>query len=187
MTDNKPSASARILRTAHDLFYRDGIRATGVDRIIQQAGVTKVTFYRHFPAKNDLILAFLEWRHQRWIRWFHDSLLSQRQQNHSFPQALAATVGEWFRSEDFRGCAFINTAVELADSLPEVLPVIRAHKRQMAEVIATFIPDDPDPLRAGMRITLLIDGAIVMAQRDDEAEQAIALLQECMAGMCRVA
>jgi AcrR family transcriptional regulator len=57
------SARDRILRTAHDLFYADGLRATGIDRVIAEAGVTKVTFYRHFPSKNDLILAYLNLRH----------------------------------------------------------------------------------------------------------------------------
>ncbi|WP_394700542.1 TetR/AcrR family transcriptional regulator [Thiomicrorhabdus sp.] len=66
----KLPARERILLTAHDLFYREGIRATGIDRLIREAGVTKVTFYRHFPSKNDLILAFLHYRHQRWMDWF---------------------------------------------------------------------------------------------------------------------
>ena len=61
-----PSARDRILRTAHDLFYRDGIRATGIDRVIAESGVAKLTFYRHFPSKNDLIRAYLDYRHQRW-------------------------------------------------------------------------------------------------------------------------
>ena len=60
-------ASERILLTAHDLFYREGIRATGIDRVIAESGVTKVTFYRHFPSKNELILAFLAYRHERWM------------------------------------------------------------------------------------------------------------------------
>ena len=63
-------ARERILRTAHDLFYAEGLRATGIDRVIAEAGVTKVTFYRHFPSKNDLILAYLNLRHEQWMAWF---------------------------------------------------------------------------------------------------------------------
>ncbi|HFJ8955946.1 TPA: TetR/AcrR family transcriptional regulator, partial [Serratia liquefaciens] len=59
----------RILLTAHDLFYRDGVRATGIDRIISESGVAKVTFYRHFPSKNELIEAFLAYRHEQWLSW----------------------------------------------------------------------------------------------------------------------
>ena len=70
----KPPARERILLAAHDLFYLDGIRATGIDRVIAESGVTKVTFYRHFPSKNDLICEFLEYRHRRWMAWFTDAL-----------------------------------------------------------------------------------------------------------------
>src|SRR6218665_2250806 len=63
-------ARDRILVTAHQLFYRDGIRATGIDRIIAESGVAKLTFYRHFPSKDDLVLAFLDYRHDRWLAWF---------------------------------------------------------------------------------------------------------------------
>ena len=67
-------ARERILLAAHELFYRDGLRATGVDRVIAAAGVTKVTFYRHFPAKDELIRAFLAYRHERWMDWFQAAL-----------------------------------------------------------------------------------------------------------------
>ena len=67
-------ARERILRKAHDLFYAEGLRATGIDRVIAEAGVTKVTFYRHFPSKNDLILTYLNLRHERWMKWFTEAL-----------------------------------------------------------------------------------------------------------------
>ena len=62
-------ARERVLATALALFYRDGIRATGIDRVIAEAGVTKVTFYRHFPSKDALVVAFLESRHERWMAY----------------------------------------------------------------------------------------------------------------------
>ena len=68
------SARERILHTAYRLFYRDGIRATGIDAVIADARVTKVTFYRHFPSKDALIIAFLELRHHRWMQWFREAL-----------------------------------------------------------------------------------------------------------------
>ena len=67
-------ARERVLATALALFYRDGIRATGIDRVIAEAGVTKVTFYRHFPSKDALVVAFLESRQERWMAWFRDAL-----------------------------------------------------------------------------------------------------------------
>jgi len=65
-----PSARDRILETAQRLFYRHGIRAVGVDRIIAESGVAKMSFYRHFPSKRDLVIAFLERRHRFWMDWF---------------------------------------------------------------------------------------------------------------------
>ena len=68
----------RILHAAHDLFYRDGIRATGIDRVIAESGVAKVTFYRQFASKDELVLAFLALRHERWMAWFEDALARRR-------------------------------------------------------------------------------------------------------------
>lgn len=181
MTDNMLSARERILHTAHDLFYQHGVRATGIDRIIKEAGVTKVTFYRHFPAKNDLILAFLAYRHTLWIDWFRAELKQQMQIHAALSLALPATLAQWFSSAEFRGCAFINTAVEMAHGLPESLPVIRQHKQTMTEVIASYLPQDVQSLREAQRLTLMVDGAIVMAQREESGELAVALLQESLA------
>lgn len=180
MTDKALSARERILHTAHDLFYQHGVRATGIDRIIKEAGVTKVTFYRHFPAKNDLILAFLEYRHELWINGFSQELRQQMLRSGSLDQALPATLATWFASADFRGCAFINTAVEMAQGLPESLPLIRQHKQAMTDVIAGYLPDNASGKRRAQMLTLMADGAIVMAQREGNGEQAIALLRECL-------
>ena len=76
-TKRPQGARDRILHTAHDLFYREGIRATGIDRIIATAGVTKVTFYRHFPSKNDLIRCLTPHHLQIAPHYAADSLIMQ--------------------------------------------------------------------------------------------------------------
>ncbi|MCT4701281.1 TetR/AcrR family transcriptional regulator [Enterobacteriaceae bacterium H20N1] len=174
----QPNAHDRILQTAHDLFYRDGIRATGIDKIIKEAGVTKVTFYRHFPAKDALVRAFLNYRHERWIGWFRASLAHEITLRHSFAAALCATLDEWFRSEAFRGCAFINTAVELADALPESLALAQSHKQEMTRILAEYLPKDETGLRLAAIIAMGIDGAIVKAQRDARPDEAIKILND---------
>ena len=68
--ETKISVRDKILRTAHALFYSTGFKATGVDTLIKEAKVTKVTFYRHFPSKSLLILAYLHYRHDIWLIWF---------------------------------------------------------------------------------------------------------------------
>jgi AcrR family transcriptional regulator len=159
----------RILLTAHDLFYREGIRATGIDRVIAESGVTKVTFYRCFPSKNDLIRAFLEHRHERWMAWFTEALARHGAKRRNRIGALAPALAEWFGDPGFRGCAFINSVCELGGALPEVRQIASAHKRAMAEAIATLLPPSRDRARDAQAIALAVDGAIVAAQIDTPA------------------
>lgn len=169
-------ARERILLTAHDLFYRDGIRATGIDRVIAVAGVTKVTFYRHFPSKNDLILAFLDYRHQRWISWFRDALHRHGGFAAVGVGALLPALAEWLGDPAYRGCAFINTAVELGGSLPQALALARSHKADMTLLIVELLPVGSSRDNDAQAIALLVDGAIVRAQLDQAPDVAISLL-----------
>jgi len=180
METTATSARERILSTAHDLFYRDGIRATGVDRLIAESGVAKLTFYRHFPSKDDLVRAFLDHRHRRWMAWFIDAL-----GRHGATAAdgrdpllpLAAVLQEWCEDPAFRGCAFINSAVEIAQALPEALPIGRAHKAEMTEVIAQLLPAHPDRESLAEAAALAFDGAIVRAQMAADARERRAVVE----------
>lgn len=168
----QPSARERILLTASDLFYREGIRATGIDRIIAASGVTKVTFYRHFPSKNDLIREFLEYRHQRWMLWFIDAL----QRHGGGIKALVPSLGEWFNDESFRGCAFINSVGELGSVLPEVIEITRCHKLEMASVIEKLLSPSRRRKQNAQAISLAVDGAIIRAQFEQTPEAALSSL-----------
>lgn len=168
-------ARARILATALALFYRDGIRATGIDRLIAESAVTKATFYRHFPGKNDLILAFLEHRHARWMAWFTEALA----RHGGDVDALVPAMAEWFRSPDFRGCAFINSVGELGAELPGVVEITRRHKAQMTEAIAGLLPASRQRRRQASALAMAVDGAIVRAQFDPSPDSALAALQFC--------
>ena len=170
MQAKSPSAARdRILSTAHDLFYRYGVRATGIDRVIADSGVTKVTFYRHFPSKNDLVCAFLEYRHQRWLSWFNDALAHHGQDIH----ALVPALTEWFQKKEFRGCAFINTVGELAGDLPQVVDIARRHKDDMTTVIANLLPPSRQRNELSSAIAVAIDGAIVRAQYEATPKHAL--------------
>jgi len=162
-------ARERILLTAYRLFYRDGIRATGIDRVITESGVTKVTFYRHFPSKNELVLAFLEYRHRRWMDWFTGAL----QRHGGNAGALVPALEEWFRDGEFRGCAFINSVGELGASLPEVAAVTLDHKRDMTAAVAALLPPSRKNKQIAEAVALAIDGAIVHAQFTDKPDAAL--------------
>lgn len=169
--DPQAAARDRILNTAQRLFYQQGIRATGIDKVIAEAGVTKVTFYRHFPAKNALIVAFLQQRHQRWMTAFRTALAQQP----ALVDALPAALQSWFSEADFRGCAFINSAAELGDTLPEASVMILEHKREMAAAIAQQLTAEQQTIVG--QIVLLVEGAIVQVQLGEATEQIIAALR----------
>ena len=165
----------RILRAAHDLFYREGVRATGIDRVIAESGVAKLTFYRQFASKDELILAFLDFRHERWMAWFVDALA----RHGGTPAAIAPTLSEWFASDDYRGCAFLNSVGELAPALPAVLDVTRRHKHEMTAAVTRLMKPAPGRARTARALALAIDGAIVQAQylaTPAPAIEALALL-----------
>jgi AcrR family transcriptional regulator len=159
------------LATAQTLFYRDGVRATGIDRIIDEAKVTKVTFYRHFPSKDVLVEAFLERRHRAWIDWFGTALAKaaagmtprQKQETPLLPVLVAAR--QLIGSSTFRGCAFANTVAELGGSLPSTLAIATRHKNEVCEAIAALLPGREDAVEIAWAATLALDGAIVNAQR----------------------
>jgi AcrR family transcriptional regulator len=167
-------ARERILLTAHDLFYRQGIRSTGIDTVIARAAVTKVTFYRHFKSKNDLIVAYLEYRHERWMSWFTAAL----QRHGGTLQALVPTMAEWFRSPVFRGCAFINGVSEIAPALPQVTEITRRHKAEMQQAIAALLPDARRRQSAARSLALVIDGSIVQAQFCSDPEAVLRDLRQ---------
>ena len=172
-THTSLAARDRILRTAHDLFYRDGVRATGIDRIIAESGVTKVTFYRHFSSKNNLVRAYLDYRHREWISWFSDTLARYG----GCPDAIVLTMEEWLRTPSYRGCAFINSVGELSDALPEVAQIARNHKEAMIAAIALVLPAVHQRVELARTVALAMDGAIVRAQFDDTPDFALNALK----------
>lgn len=170
-------ARERILKTAHDLFYRDGIRATGIDRIIEEAAVTKVTFYRHFPSKNDLIKAYLEYRHELWMGWFIDAVNRYKGRTGFALDAVAAALREWFQSDGYRGCAFINGVVELDGALPDVGEISRRHKDAVTKVICGLLPESAHRDIDAQAVVLAIDGAIIRVQMEKSPEASLKVLE----------
>lgn len=181
--DKKISVRDKILLTAHDLFYSTGFRATGVDTLIKEAKVTKVTFYRHFPSKSLLILAYLQYRHEIWIKWFETTLRRHLDESQIPSDALSATLAEWFISPQFHGCAFINASAEAKseDIESEIKEICRNHKFETKKVI-TLLTGMADE-NVVSEIMLLIDGAIIHAQMGINSDEVINQLK---AGLMRL-
>ncbi|MHA1080267.1 TetR/AcrR family transcriptional regulator [Enterobacter ludwigii] len=176
--DKTISVREKILLTAHDLFYSSGFKATGVDTIIKQAKVTKVTFYRHFPGKSLLIVAYLHYRHEIWIDWFETTLRRHLAAGKTPANALSDTLYEWFISPLFHGCAFINASAEAKseENEGEIKDICRNHKTETKAKIAslTGITDE----KTVNEIMMLIDGAIIHAQMGIAADEVISSLKK---------
>lgn len=168
------SARQRILETAMRLFYAEGLRATGIDRIIAESNVAKMSFYRHFPSKSDLVCAFLEERHRRWMAWFDEAVVRHARKRRSKLAAVGDALAEWFVAADFRGCAFINTSAELTDHHSREHAIVEAHKNDLGGYLAALAR--ADGLRSadevGRLALLIVDGAIVRAQMSEGVEAA---------------
>lgn len=135
----RTSPRERILSAASLLFAEVGVRAAGVDTLIEAAGVAKATFYRHFPAKDDLIVAWLEDPRTRWL----ESVRTQVEARAKSPQDLVpqffAVVGEWLEAGGFRGCPYLNTAIELANPDHPAEPVIRSYLREVERYLEEIL------------------------------------------------
>lgn len=132
------SARDRILETAARLFYQDGFRATGIDKIIAESGVAKMSLYRHFASKNDLITAFLERRHDFWMQWFTEEVEAGFAERPGLA-VIAEALGVWFAQADFRGCAFINMVAEAGSTGDAThLQQAMAHKKSLETYIETL-------------------------------------------------
>jgi AcrR family transcriptional regulator len=156
----------KLLVTARELFYREGVRAIGVDRIVAQSGVAKTSLYRWFPSKDDLIAAFLEEEEKdRWSQW--DRNLA-RHPGSPEEQLLAQMTGieRLIATQGFRGCPFINVASEFADPEHPARLVchrmtieLRTRVRGLVEQINVR-----EPHRLADQLLLLIDGAFSAGQ-----------------------
>ena len=172
-------ARQRLLATASDLFYREGVRAVGIDRLIDESGVGKASFYRHFSSKDDLVVEFLRARDQDWRAWLRDAVEREPEPARR-PLAVFDALFERFSRGDFRGCAFINTIAEVAHREHPAHVAAQGHKHAVGSYLRDLLAeagiDDPDGLLAS-QLLLLIDGAIVTAVREGSPDSARAARQ----------
>lgn len=163
-------ARERMLREAFQLFYENGVRAVGVDLIIAQSGVAKATFYRHFPSKVDLILAYLERRHTTWLRWLTADVAARADDARGRLLAIFDSLGDLFADPGFRGSATINAAIELGGTTPEVVETVGAARAATRRYISGLAGDAGlrEPIAVAEQWELLMYGAVVAAQCETE-------------------
>ena len=161
----------RVLDTAAELFYRDGVRAVGVDRIAAESGVAKMTLYYHFRSKDELVAAWLRRRDEEWMSWLEGSVERQRGNR---VLAVFDALREWFETPTFRGCAFVNAYAELGWSNPAAAEIVASHKRTLTEYLADLVREEgaAEPDALARELLLLVDGAIVTASIQGSARPA---------------
>jgi AcrR family transcriptional regulator len=170
--DEPDSGRERLSRAAYELFSREGVKSVGVDAVIARAGTAKMTLYRNFPSKNDLILEFLRRREQLWTReWLEAE--SRRRGENPRDQLLAIfdVFAEWFSRPDFEGCSFLTTMIEVNDRdhpVHQAAVVHLANIRGYIEELAAGIGiGDVDSFARKWHI--LMKGSIMAAHEGDEA------------------
>ncbi|MGN5382256.1 TetR/AcrR family transcriptional regulator [Streptomyces lasalocidi] len=157
----------RLVRAASRLFYYEGVRAIGVERLIAEAGVTKATFYRHFAAKDDLVVAYLLTKDA-----YYKDVAEPLADGHPPAEAIDLifkAIAEHARERGFRGSPFMNAAAEYPDATHPVRDLVTAHRdwiRTLFQDLLTRL-GHPDPKSAAGALLMLYDGAMAAGYLDD--------------------
>ncbi len=158
-------AGERIFDVAADLFYRQSIRSVGVETIVEQAGVAKISLYRNFESKDDLIVAYLENRNAEYWK-IVDKVVAAHQDPRSKLRALVDSIADRTTSPGYRGCPFINYAAEFPDRSHPGHRIAAANKNEMKRRLLELLEaiGISSSSRVADGIFLLIDGAYASSQ-----------------------
>ncbi|NLU66099.1 TetR/AcrR family transcriptional regulator [Streptomyces sp. HNM0574] len=157
-------ARERLLQGAEELFYKEGIQAVGVERLLEATGAGRASFYRHFASKDELVHAVLERRDAQWHDWLEEAVASHG----GGPLAVFDALAESAESGGFRGCAFINAMAEAADPHGEIFRLANAHKGKVTDFFDRLLKEAGHPRHRELaeQFILLLDGASVTAMRE---------------------
>lgn len=177
---SRPESSARrrIMGAASSLFYTLGLRAVSADRVISESAVSKVTFYRHFPTKDDLVVAYLEEVSARERARYREA--RARLDDTELWDWWVASVVDACVHPGFRGCPFINAAAEYADAGHPVRRTVARHRAWAQDELAALAErfGVTEPCRAAQEIHMLRDGALVRAALDGDPARVAPVLDD---------
>ncbi|WP_033344018.1 TetR/AcrR family transcriptional regulator [Catenuloplanes japonicus] len=177
-TDTRPSeARLRLLATATQIFYAEGIHSVGVDRIIAEAKITRATFYRHFPGKEDLVRTYLHSIHEM-ERTGIDAAVAAHPAPADALLAIAHVIAGNIASPGFRGCAFLNAAAEYPAPDSPVHREITAHRQWFLDTLTALMTQTGGnaPEQAARHFAMLRDGAMTAGCLTDPAPVAATFL-----------
>jgi AcrR family transcriptional regulator len=160
-----------LIDTALALFNQHGYHATGIDLILAQSGVSKATLYKHFRSKDELILTVLQQRHEQVLAMLNSKVEQATIAGKSGVLAIFDALHEWFNSDTFFGCNFINASAEYAKADNLIHLFSAKHKQKIVDLIAANLPEDE--AETAIQIGLLTEGAIVMAHTSGNKNAAM--------------
>jgi len=164
----------QLLNTAEDLFYREGYHATGIDRILAESGVAKMTLYKHFKSKDELILAVLEARHELMLTRLRERA-SKMPPREALLRVFDGLHGMIHGGEQFCGCLFINAAAEYQDREHPIHQRSAAYKAELQAYLCELLVrmSAPNATQLGRQLQYLLEGALSMAHIEGPGEQAL--------------
>lgn len=167
-------ARERILATASKLFYKHGIHKVGIDRIIAESGAAKMTFYHHFPSKDNLILAYLSRINGQWSTWLQSQVAAASPDPRVRLIGVFDALEEWFRTPEFRGCPFINMVAETGDPASPLFKAAWEFKRGFRDYLVELAREARlhNPRELAEQLLMLADGAIIQAAMRGDAGSA---------------
>ena len=176
------SARERILATASDLFYREGIRAIGVDTVVEQSGVSKTSLYRLFGSKDDLIAAFATEKNRLFWAWWDRTEERHADDPRALLEALLSGIVARIGHPAYRGCPFLNLVTEFPDDNHPGRVIARNNKEEMRARLATIVArlGVGRPERTASQIALLINGAYVTGLMAESADLGDDLVDAAM-------
>jgi AcrR family transcriptional regulator len=162
----RSEARERLLVAASQLFYAEGINSVGIERLIKEGQVTLATFYRHFPSKVDLVVAYLRGAHAQIAARAAEQ--AERLQGRELVRAIGDDVTSQIRQAGFRGCAFLNAASEFEDPQSPVRQVVAEHRQWYYQLLRRAFEDAGHelPANAARHFVMLRDGAMSAAYLD---------------------
>jgi AcrR family transcriptional regulator len=176
------SARERILATASELFYREGIRAIGVDTIVERSGVSKTSLYRLFDSKDALIAAFAAEKDRSFWAWWDHIEEQHADDPRALLDALLSEIARRIGHSAYRGCPFLNLATEFPDDKHPGRVAARSNKEELQARLAAIVAKlgARDPNRVASQIALLINGALVTGLITQPADLKGALVDAAM-------
>lgn len=165
MNRNTTDTREKILATAEQLIYQNGIHATGMDLLVKTSGVARKSIYRYFANKDEVVAAALNARDVRWMEWFRSECDKGDTPQERILNMFTVLKG-WFESEGYCGCAFINTAGEVGDSADPIRQIARLHKQKILdyalELTGQLNIEHASAL--ARQLLLLVEGAITVSR-----------------------